>query len=86
MYPEDPSIPVGRYHHSTCDYFCNKPSYYREIEEGEPHQVVEHVHRHSDMSKKEFDLLQQVVLKTEYLDKKVNELYEKRKGTQHTIK
>jgi len=32
LYPEDPSLPVGPYHHSTCDYFCNKPTYYRELE------------------------------------------------------
>ncbi len=30
--PDDPRIPSGRYHHSSCDYFCDKPSYYRDIE------------------------------------------------------
>ncbi len=32
LYPEDPSIPTGRYGHSSCDYFCDKSSNYRELE------------------------------------------------------
>lgn len=31
--PEDPRIPTGRYHHSTCDYYCNKTTYDRELEQ-----------------------------------------------------
>ena len=30
--PDDPRVPVGRYHQSTCDCYCNKPIYYRELE------------------------------------------------------
>ena len=60
LYPEDPSIPVGRYHHSTCDYFCNKPTYYRDLEQAMTNpQEVTHIVRHSNMGKKEFNLLQQ---------------------------
>jgi len=33
LYPHDPRIPCGRYHHSTCDYFCNKSDYDRELEQ-----------------------------------------------------
>ena len=46
LFPEDPSVPSGPYHHSTCDYFCNKPDYFREIEAVQKPQVVEHIHRH----------------------------------------
>jgi len=49
-------------------------------------QVVEHIHRHSDMGKKEFDLLQQMVLKVDHLDEKVNELYKKKKGNIYKYK
>ena len=33
LYPSDPSIPVGIYHHSDCDYFCDKPQYFRDLEQ-----------------------------------------------------
>ena len=36
-------------------------------------QVVEHIHRHSDMGKQEFDLLQQTALKTKHLEKRLAE-------------
>ncbi len=39
LYPDDPSVPIGRYHHSACDYFCDKPLYYRELEE--THEPIE---------------------------------------------
>ena len=32
LYPEDPSIRLGRYHMSTCEHYCNKPQYYRDME------------------------------------------------------
>ncbi len=70
LYPDDPRIPVGRYHHSTCVYFCDKPMYNRELEATEP-QVVEHIHRTSNMSRKEFDCLERLIerLIKERLDK-----------------
>ncbi len=42
-------------------------------------QVVEHIVRHSQMGKQEFDLLQQTALKADFLEKKVNELLVRRK-------
>ena len=44
-----------------------------------PAQVVEHIHRHSDMSKGEFDQLQQTALKVTYIEGKVRQLLERRK-------
>jgi len=43
-----------------------------EGKEQEP-QVVEHVHRHYDMSRQDFSKLQQTVLKVDYLEKRLNE-------------
>ena len=46
LYPDDPTFPVGKYHQSSCDYYCDKPTYYREIEKAstlvaiEKHPVV----------------------------------------------
>lgn len=54
------------------------PAYPDEPTEPAP-QVVEHIHRFSDMGSKEFDLLQQTALKTQYLDGKLTELLAKRK-------
>ena len=42
-------------------------------------QVVEHIHRHSEMGQKEFILLQQTAAKVEYLLGKVNERDTKKK-------
>ena len=47
-------------------------------------QVIEHIHRHSDMSKKEFDLLQQMILKVEYLEKCLNERKPSKKVSKYT--
>ena len=63
--PDNPRIPVGRYHQSGCDFYCNKPSYERNIEQEARSVVTEVIHRHSDMGAKEFDLLQQTVRKLE---------------------
>ena len=35
-------------------------------------QVVEHIHRNSNMSSKDFHALEQVILKVDYLEKKLN--------------
>jgi len=32
MYPDDPRVKSGRYHLCGCDY-CQKPDYYRELEQ-----------------------------------------------------
>ncbi len=79
LYPEDPSIPTGKYGHSSCDYFCDKPVYYRELEtQSPPEQII--VHRHSSMSAQENDILQQTARRTVYLEKKLNELLTERKS------
>ena len=49
-----------------------------EPEETKPKEVV-HIHRHSDMSKQEYDLLQQMALKVDHLQKKITELQASRK-------
>lgn len=36
-------------------------------------RIVEHIHRHSDMGKAEFDLLQQTVLKVDHLGKRIDQ-------------
>ena len=81
LYPDDPSVPVGRYHHSTCDYFCNKPTRYRELEkEAAPKpQVVEHIVRTSNMGRQEFMLLQSLQGQVKYLQDKVDELRTEKK-------
>ena len=33
LYPEDPSIRLGKYHMSTCEHYCNKPYSERELEQ-----------------------------------------------------
>ena len=33
LYPEDPSIRLGKYHMSTCEDYCNKPDSERELEQ-----------------------------------------------------
>ena len=72
MYPDDPRIRTGRYNLSGCDY-CNKPSIYRELELKQPPQEQVIIHRHSNMGKQEFALLQQLRREVTYLQNKVNE-------------
>jgi len=33
MLPDDPRVKSGKYHMSTCEHYCNKPQYYRDIEQ-----------------------------------------------------
>lgn len=69
--PWDPRVKTGRYHLSDCD-LCPKGTYYRELEaQTPPEQVI--IHRTSDMSKQDSDLLQQTAIKTNYLLRKFNE-------------
>jgi len=57
MKPEDPRVPTGPYHHSTCDYFCSKPTYYRELEvvKADPPVVTyehqPHVHKYTEVKR-----------------------------------
>ena len=66
-------------HHGWPDPGPDRP---QEPEEQIP-QIIEHIHRHSDMSRKEFDLLQQTILKVEHLESK---LLEKKVDNKYTIK
>ena len=68
------------FHRSLCQqHGWTDPGPDRPPELEEKPQVVEHIHRTSDMSKKEFDLLQQTVLKVDYLEKRLNERKPKKK-------
>ena len=81
----DPRIRSGKYNMCSCDY-CSKPTYYREIEAEKKPQVVEHIHRHSEMSRADFDALRQVILKVDYLEKRLNERKPGKKTTKYTIR
>jgi len=85
MKPDDPHIRSGRYNLCGCDY-CDKPTYYRDLESDNSPQVVEHIHRRSDMGKKEFDLLQYTVVKVAYLEKRLNERKPTKQTTKFTIR
>ena len=63
-------------------YVCRD---YEAETESEP-QVIEHIHRHSDMGKKEFGLLQQLVLKADYLEKRLNEIRSDKKSIKYIIR
>ena len=79
----DPRIRSGKYRMCSCDY-CGKPTYYRELEDEKEVQVVEHIYRTSDMSKKEFDLLQQTALKIDYQEKQIAELRHKKRQSKYS--
>lgn len=53
-------------------------------EKQESSEVI-HRHFHSDLSKKQWDGIEQAILNFGNLDKKVNELYEKKHGTTYSI-
>jgi hypothetical protein len=74
LYPEDPTIRVGKYHLSTCEHYCNKPDYYREIEtiksEIQPVFKPRPVDKEIDQLKAGYIHLQNKL--NEHLDKKIN--------------
>jgi len=78
--PDDPRIRSGRYRMCGCDY-CNKPSYFRELELSteEVARPQEIIHRHSNMGAKEFDLLQQTAMKVDHLEGQFKEQQARRK-------
>ena len=81
LYPEDPRIPIGRYHHSTCDYFCNKPSYYRELEENKDEEVKHiFIYEHSNISNRQVARISALENNYSNLKKFVNERSDKKKG------
>lgn len=75
MFPEDPSqpfylsYPECRYLPALCESCSGR---YSEV--NPTPQIVEYIHRHSDMSKQEFDLLQQTAREVKYLRGKLAEL------------
>ena len=71
LYPSDPSVRTGLYQRSTCEHYCSKPHYYRELEQMEHTQVIEH--RHSDMSKQDFARLNNLEGQVKYLQGKLTE-------------
>ena len=74
LYPDDPNIPTGKYRHSTCNYFCDKPTYFREAEQikseiqldPKPHPIK--IEREIDQLKGRFIYLQNKL--NRHLDKK----------------
>ncbi|KKL04653.1 hypothetical protein LCGC14_2613940 [marine sediment metagenome] len=83
MKPDDPRIRSGRYRMCGCDY-CNKPTYLRELEEEKP-QVIEHIHFTSNLSRKQWDEIQQLKRTVSYLLKEKNKQPIKKKE-HYTIK
>jgi len=75
--PDDPRVRSGKYHLCGCDY-CNKPSYCRDLELKllEPQEQVI-IHRHSNMGKQEYDMLQQTSRQVKHLQTKVDKLIER---------
>jgi len=75
LYPDDPRVKSGRYHLSGCQY-CNKPQYFRNTEQQEHTQIIEH--RHSDMSQKDYARLQNLEGQVKYLQGKLTEKQERK--------
>jgi len=80
--PEDFDFPMS---YSVYRSLCQQhgwqdpgPDRPQEPSETKP-QVVEHIVRHSNLGAKEFDLLQQTALKTQYLEEKLTEHLEFKK-------
>ena len=70
LHPDDPRVPVGRYHQSGCDYYCDKPHNLRELAQAEIVSPTEVIHRQADMGAKEFALLKDTSKKVSGLMKK----------------
>ena len=69
---DDPRVPVGRYHQSSCDFYCDKPTYFRELEQeevkvGEP-----------EWEKSQWEYVRQLRAQVNYLNSKVTELRAKK--------
>lgn len=76
-------IEIGRARERLEAYRNKVQPYPPELETEEPKpQVQEVIHRHSDMGKQEFDLLQQTALKLEYLNTKLTDHLEFKKKPQ----
>ena len=59
--------------------WCWSCQYYKADHDSPQSQVVEHVHRTSNMSSKDFAELQQMRRKVDWLEGRLNELAERRK-------
>ena len=71
LYPDDPSTPSGFYRHSGCDYFCDKPSYYRELEQIKP--KIQPIFKSRPVDNE----IDQLKAKLIYLQNKINEHLDK---------
>ena len=76
LFPSDPTIRLGFYRLSTCEHYCNKSQYDRDLEQMEHTQVIEH--RHSDMSKQDFARLNNLEGQVKYLQGKIAEKQERK--------
>ena len=86
LYIDDFDFPMSYdfYRSLCCEYGWPDPgSLEPKTIELQP-QIQEVIHRHSDMGKKEFDLLQQTAHKVDYLLKRANKAADK-KGSKYTI-
>ncbi len=79
LYPTDPRVPVGRYHQSYCDYFCDKPDYDREIEARLPGDVPA-ASEPGPWQKEQWQSVQQLRGMVLHLDKQVKEALAKKKS------
>lgn len=72
--PDDPRVKSGRYHLCGCDY-CNKPSYFRELENPEPPPEVT---IKEEWKPKQWDVVNQLRGSFIYLQGKLNEHLDKK--------
>ena len=79
MKPEDPRIPTGKYHHSSCDYYCSKPDYERELEQGMKQDIIERHISYQNVDGKQLSLLRKNLI--DYIDEKLST-----KNIKYTIK
>ena len=76
LHPHDPRVPVGRYHQSTCGYYCDKPSYYRELEQA---LTPDEKSPEPQWAQEQWRYVQQLRGMVLHLDKQVKEALSKKK-------
>ena len=83
LYPEDPSIRLGKYHMSTCEHYCNKPDSERELEQLKNDvELIKATHEIPDILEVRQFKYQVEQAKAGYLhlQNKLNEHLDKKKG------
>ena len=80
MKPDDPRVRSGTYHMCGCDY-CNKPTYYRELEKKKEESEVNHIYiyEHSNISNRQAARLSALENQYSSLKKLFNERADKKK-------